>query len=108
MCKIAYVCSPYGGQEENVVRARKYMVFVANQGYIPVAPHVMLHGVMDDSNPEHRASAMKANVRLLDSCDILCVCGDKITVGMKKEIKHARKTGKPIIRLKLLLVDQPD
>jgi hypothetical protein len=39
---IVYICSPYAGDvEENVKAARRYCRFAVNQGYIPVAPHLL-------------------------------------------------------------------
>lgn len=101
MSDIAYICSPYGGADENVERAKRYMRFIVQQGYVPVAPHVMLHGVMDDSRGEHRQAAMAANIRLVDACDVLCVFGDRITAGMQKEIDHAEKTKKTVLKFRL-------
>ena len=98
---MAYVCSPYGGKAENVERARKYMRFVAGQGYVPVAPHVMLHEVMDDNDPAQRQAAMSANLRLIDACAVLCIFTDDITPGMRAEIDYANKTRKAILRFRL-------
>lgn len=101
MSDIAYICSPYGGKEENVEKARRYMRFMVRQGFVPVAPHVMLHGIMDDNRGEHRQAAMAANIRLLDACDVLCIFGDRITAGMQIEIEHAEKTKKQVLKFRL-------
>ena len=35
----------------------------------------------------------------LDSCDLLLICGDRISRGMEMEIKLARKKGMKVMRL---------
>ena len=101
MSSIAYICSPYGGKDENIEKARKYMRFIAAHGYVPVAPHVMLHGVMDDHDAKQRSAAMSANLRLIDACDVMCVFSDKLTPGMQAEVSYASRTQKPVLRFRL-------
>lgn len=39
---IVYICSPFAGNiEKNVVAARTYSRFAVEQGYIPIAPHLL-------------------------------------------------------------------
>jgi len=97
-----FICSPYGGKAENIGKAREYMRLVLLAGYVPVAPHVMLHGIMDDSDPEQRASGMEAGLRLLDRCATLAVCGSTISPGMEEELLQWRP------RSLLLVTDEGD
>jgi len=89
--KLVFISSPYGGDHMNVEVAREYMRYAAAMGQTPIAPHVMLHDVMDDNDPEQRARAMAACIDLLDLCGAMWVCGSQITPGMKREIDHAKK-----------------
>lgn len=98
MLDFIYICSPYGGLRENAVRAREYGQAVAKEGYIPVIPHVMWHGIFKDSDPEQRETAQKAGLDLLKHCDRLMVFGNDITPGMTQEINFARAHGIPIVQ----------
>lgn len=98
MLYFVYICSPYGGLRENAVRAREYGQAVAKEGYIPVIPHVMWHGIFKDSDPEQRSQAMEAGLELLKHCNQLRVFGKDITPGMAQEINYARAHGIPVVQ----------
>jgi hypothetical protein len=52
---IVYICSPYSGDVEgNVAAARRYSRFAVEQGYIPIAPHLLFPQFLDDDNPDER------------------------------------------------------
>lgn len=52
---IVYICSPYSGDVEgNVAAARRYCRFAVDQGYIPIAPHLLFPQFLDDSDPKER------------------------------------------------------
>lgn len=88
---LVFISSPYGGQAQNIELARRFMRYAASQGLVPVAPHVMLHGVMDDANPQDRMTALAGCLELLDLCQSIWVCGNELTPGMARELEHARK-----------------
>ncbi len=96
--EFVYICSPYGGLEENMLKAREYGQAVAKEGYIPIIPHVMWHGIYDDCDPVQRKQALEAGIRLLSCCGQLRVFGDVITPGMAGEITYARSEGIPIVK----------
>ena len=98
MLTFVYICSPYGGLEENYNRAKEYGQAVAKEGYIPIVPHVMWHGIFDDGKAEQRETAIKAGLNLLKYCDQLRVFGKDITPGMCEEINFARANGIPIVQ----------
>jgi DnaD/phage-associated family protein len=104
MSTFIYVCSPYGGLEENYNRAREYGQAVAKEGYIPIIPHVMWHGIFNDSIKEQREAAIKAGLALLKNCDQLRVFGKDITPGMSEEINFARANGIPVVEGKVVPV----
>ena len=93
-----YVCSPYGGREENYERAVIYGQYVLNHGHIPMIPHTMLHNIVDDRNPEHRAAALAMGKKLLKLCSEVWVFGTAETAsdGMRSEIAVAGEWGIPI------------
>ena len=86
-----YVCSPYGGKEENYKEAQDFCREVAAAGHTPFASHVMLHGILQE--PTGRAAGLQAGLDMLALCSVICVFGDKITAGMEEEIAMAQKLG---------------
>ena len=45
---VVYICSPYAGDvERNVLRARRYCRYAADQGFIPLAPHLLFPQFLD-------------------------------------------------------------
>ena len=104
MSAFIYVCSPYGGLEENYNRAREYGQAVAKEGYIPIIPHVMWHGIFNDNIKEQREAAINAGLTLLKNCDQLRVFGKDITPGMSEEINFARANGIPVVQGKVVPV----
>lgn len=94
-----YVCSPYGGEKENYERALVYGRYVVSQGHTPIIPHTMLHGILDDKNPEERRRGLEAGKMLLKQCNAVWVFGkrENASVGMREEIEHANEFGIPII-----------
>ena len=52
---IVYICSPFAGDiEKNVAAARTYSRFAVEQGYIPIAPHLLFPQFLNDSDPKER------------------------------------------------------
>lgn len=92
--KIVYVAHPLGsdplGRAENVKKAARWVVWVAERGCAPVASWVILASVWDET---HRDEGMRIDLKLVEVCDELWLCGDHISPGMKQEADHARKHG---------------
>jgi len=94
---IVYICSPLAGEmERNQENARRYCRFAVAQGYIPIAPHLLLPQFLDDTNPAERELAMQMNMALLSKCAELWVFGDHISKGMAVEIGKAKRKKQPI------------
>ncbi len=94
-----YVCSPYGGQKENYERALAYGRYVVSKGYIPVIPHTMLHGILDDKIPEERQIGIEAGKGFIKNCEAVWVFGKSETAstGMRGEIEAALEFGIPVV-----------
>ena len=89
---LIYICSPFRGETEiNVNNARKYSKFAVQNGYIPLAPHLLYPQFMNDDVPSERKLAMRFNYVLLGLCKELWVFGDVISEGMAYEIGIAKK-----------------
>ncbi|GAA6412042.1 hypothetical protein K040078D81_61590 [Blautia hominis] len=97
--KKAYICSPLSAptQEEircNMHQARQHMKAVADKyGCRTFAPHAYLPELLDDHCPEERALGLSFGNELLKICQILIICGNRISVGMYGEIKAALALG---------------
>jgi hypothetical protein len=95
----AYICSPCRsdislGIQRNIKAARVYMFYAyIYLSVVPKATHAYLPLLLNDSNEDERKIALQFGSRLLESCDKLLVCGDKITGGMKNEILEAFDLG---------------
>ncbi len=94
---IVYICSPFSGDTEtNLKNARRYSRFAVDQGYLPIAPHLLFPQFMDDSVQEERDLALRMNIILLTKCAELWAFGDRISKGMSIEIARARRKGQTV------------
>lgn len=104
--KKAYVCSPLSaptpdGIRRNMEAARWYMQVVSEQlDCRAVAPHAYLPDFLDDHNEQERELGLAFGHAYLDTCDLLVICGSRITEGMLGEILHAARRGIPILWIK--------
>ena len=93
--KKAYVCSPLGAAERerylaNMHAARAYMYIATKQlGVAARAPHAYLPMLLSDDVPAERGLALEFGRKLLEQSELLLVCGDCISSGMKGEIRRA-------------------
>lgn len=92
------MCSPYGGKQENYEQAVDYCRIVAARGHVPLASHVMLHGILDDLIPEQREKGLAAGLALVEIADEVWVFGEVISRGMEGEIRSAMELGVPVKR----------
>lgn len=98
----AYICLPLFANtkeemRENMLQARFYMkLFAEAYGYRTYAPHAYLPELLDDKNKKERAIALSFGRNLLKLCQIVVICGEKISEGMKQEIALAFQLGKKI------------
>lgn len=97
-----YICSPCAGATEqevkrNVQSARFYMWYTfENLQLIARAPHAYLPILLSDKIPAERALALEFGLKLLEQSELLFVCGNRITRGMRCEISKASQLNIPI------------
>lgn len=102
----AYICSPLSAvtteeMRNNMAAARWYMRVVSEKmDCRAVAPHAYLPEFLDDHDEAERNLALNFGLAYLDTCDMLVICGTRITQGMLGEIMHASKRGIPIFWMK--------
>ena len=100
--KRAYICSPLSAKTRE---ERLYNMGLAKASLDTVrevfhcrtyASHAYLPLMLDDTIPEERKLALSIGKQLLDFCDVLIICGGRISSGMEGEIRYAHDTGKEV------------
>lgn len=92
-----YVVSRYAGDiENNVLSAIRYCKFVITQGKMPIAAHLLYPQIVDDNVPAERKIGTMFGIALLEMCDEVWCFGKELSSGMEREIKEAKRLGKPI------------
>ena len=82
---------PYSNVFEYGIYAMKKMNVSAR------APHAYLPALLCEQIPSERALALEFGMKLLENCEVLFVCGDRISNGMKGEIGKAASLNMAII-----------
>lgn len=91
-----YVASRYAGDVvANTTAAIGYCRSVIQDGYMPIASHLLYPQILDDKNPAERELGLSFGLALLQMCDEVWVFG-KVTKGMAGEIEEAKKLKKQI------------
>lgn len=86
---IIYICSAFSGDVEgNTKKARAYSRYAVDQGFIPIAPHLLLPQFMKEDS--ERDLAMFMDIAILSKCKELWVFGNQ-TAGMQREIAYAER-----------------
>jgi hypothetical protein len=95
-----YVCSAFGGKEENLVKARKYCKWIMEETRaIPIAPHLLFPQFLDDAKPEEREKGVNAGLELLKICEEIFVFVEDlapISAGMMAELRLASDLNIPL------------
>lgn len=95
--KRIYVASPYAGDvKKNIDFAKRACRYVMEQGHAFFAPHLLYPQILDDTDPVERETGLRLGLRMLEVCDELWVCGDRISASMEAEIELAKQRGIPI------------
>lgn len=91
-----YVASPYAGDvNANVAAAIAYCRRVIDEGYMPIASHLLYPQILDDNNASERELGLLFGLALLRMCDEVWVFGH-VTTGVASEIEEAKKLKKQI------------
>lgn len=94
--KLVFVCSPFGGKEENLEFARIVCrdIMINCEKIVPIAPHLFFPGFLDEHNSIERTFGIVAGLEILRRCDEMWVfAGHGISKGMGIEIEEAKKIG---------------
>ena len=91
-----YVASKYAGDAAaNVAAAITYCRRVIDEGYMPVASHLLYPQILNDNIPEERELGLMFGLALLRTCDEMWVFGS-VTSGVAREIEEAKRLKKQI------------
>lgn len=86
MDKVVYIASPLSGDvEQNLDFARQACRYAISQGVVPFAPHLLYTQMLDDNSPQERQAGIEMGCRMLERCDELWLCGERISPGMAAE-----------------------
>lgn len=97
MNQLVYIASPLSGDvARNLDFARQACRYAIAQGVTPFAPHLLYPQMLNDSNPAERQLGLEMGNQMLELCDALWLCGDRISSGMEGERKLAEKLGIPV------------
>ena len=91
-----YVASRYAGDvDANVSAAVTYCRLVIDEGYMPVASHLLYPQILNDNIPEERELGLLFGLSLLRMCDEVWVFGE-VSQGVAQEIAEAKRLKKQI------------
>ena len=89
---IVYICSPFSGDVAgNIANARKYSRFAVEQGYIPIAPHLLFPQFLNDNDLTERELGLHFGNVLMSHCSEVWVFGEIVSAGMDAEIRRAKR-----------------
>lgn len=98
--KLVYIASPYAGDvEANVAFAKAACRYAMDQGATPLAVHLLYPQMLDDHVPAEREAGIRMGLQVLEACDELWLCGDRLSHGMRAELAAAEQLGIPVYRV---------
>ena len=99
--KVVYVASRVRGNlQQNLADAKKHCRYCVLQGVVPIVPHLMYVGALNDEDPTERKLGMDLGITILKAgfIDELWAFTDSEgpSEGMKKEIEIAEEMNIPV------------
>ena len=96
---------PYGGDPLNRAAAKSWMVWLADHGYAPVATWITLTELWGE---DRRDDGLEIDRELIARCDVMLLCGDRISDGMMRECEFASEFGVPVVDVTGTSIDEYD
>jgi hypothetical protein len=88
---LLYLCAPFATRTpDEAVATNQAIVRAVALGWVPVYAPYLLDRFLRDGKPGERALALECALGLLDRADALLVVGDRLTDGMRLELKRWR------------------
>ena len=102
--KRVFICSRFAGDvSRNVETAERLCRRAVEQGCSPFASHLLYTRFLDDEKASERETGIACGLMFMEVCDEVWVyTGEGISDGMRREIDHARRLGKPVIEVEVL------
>jgi hypothetical protein len=99
--KRVFICSRFAGDvDRNIGTARKLCRRAVERGYAPFAPHLLYPQFVDDGRPDEREAGIACGLAFMTVCDeVWAYVGDGVSDGMRREMAHAQRLGKPLTEL---------
>ena len=108
--KRVFICSPLRPRKgtakeqqielfQNLELANLACRYAVQHGCNPMAPHLLIPGFLDDTDPEEREIGIQLGLDWLMDCDELWVIGERVSDGMRQEIDAARELGIPVVHI---------
>jgi hypothetical protein len=92
--KRVYIAHPLRGDWFANIRAAKEWAYqAARRGFMPVAPYILMDGILDDSDVDERALGIRLDLAQLAECDEIWLCGERVSEGMEAERVFAESRG---------------
>lgn len=91
------------GREENRRRAAKWAAWLWRQGFAVECSWLILTGELEET-PENRELGLRSDCEQVKRCDVMVLCGPRISGGMLREAGAA----KVLIDFTHLMMDMPD
>lgn len=110
--QFAFICSPYRGKtsaeiEAHISYAQELTRNAFELGFVPVVPHLMYPGALDDDVQSERAAGIYAGHRLMEACELIIVGLDYgISTGMTADIAQAEEFGLTQVHVRLMAAQE--
>lgn len=89
---IVYICSPFAGDiEKNVAAARTYSRFAVEQGYIPIAPHLLFPQFLNDTDTKERELGIFFGNAIMSKCSEVWVKSYFFRYGSRNQTSQVEK-----------------
>ena len=99
MTKLVFIAHPITGNiEENIKDILKICKKVHTSDIIPIAPYLVAFQYLDNEIKDDKEKGVQANKVFFKRkiIDELWLCGDKISKGMREEIRLSKENNIPI------------
>lgn len=103
--KLIYIASPYAGDvEANMAFAKAACRYAMEQDCTPIAVHLLYPQLLNDAVPTEREAGIRMGLRVLEACDELWLCGERLSTGMQVELDAAKRMEIPVRRISSILI----
>jgi hypothetical protein len=109
--QVGYIAHPLGDgpdRERNRENASRWVAWIARTYNIaPVADWIVLSGQWAET-PANRERGIEIDLELVERCDIIFLCGGRVSPGMTQELHHATMHGLAVVDLTGMGYEAPE